>query len=87
MTDYCDLIPDDPSCWEPIDTKPDSGGFDKDGGGFDKDGGSFDKDGDLGPIDDDKLGHEDLDDHLDKDMMPTGRLDGKMSWEDVEATL
>ena len=84
MTDFCDFVPDDPSCQKPEpEPKPDGGDFDKDGG--------FGKDGDdlaLGPIDDDKLGQEELEDKSDMEkIMETGRADGLMSWDDVEAQI
>ena len=81
MSDFCDFVPDDPSCAK-------HNGKPADGGDFDKDG-DFDKGGDLGPIDDDKMGHEDHDmDHHDMEMMEKmSRMEGQMSWDDVDAQL
>ena len=82
MSDFCDFVPDDPSCAKP-DDKP------ADGGDFDKDGDFGDKDGDLGPIDDDKMGHEDHgEEHLDEEYMEKMRkMDGQMTWDDVDEQL
>jgi hypothetical protein len=82
MSDFCDFVPDDPSCAKP-DDKP------ADGGDFDKDGGDFDTAGDVGPMDDDKMGHEDHgEEHLDEEYMEKmGRMDGQMTWDDVDEQL
>ena len=83
MSDFCDFVPDDPSCAKPDDKPADGGDFDKDGDFGDKDG------GDLGPIDDDKMGHEDHgEEHLDEEYMEKMRkMDGQMTWDDVDEQL
>ena len=83
MSDFCDFVPDDPSCQKP-DPKPTDGGDN-----IDKGGDFGDKGGDLGPMDDDKMGHEDHDgEHHDMDKMEKmGKMDGQMTWDDVDEQL
>ena len=81
MTDFCDFVPDDPSC-QTSDTIIDGGDF-VDG----VDGRDVGFDEPVDTMDDDQHDggdHQDMDDH---DMMPMGRMDSKMTWEEVDEWL